>query len=246
MVQNHLSQLLTLVAMEVPASFDADSIHVEKRKVLRSIAPIGHEHVVRGQYVAGEVGGEEVPGYQDERGVRGGSETETFVALKLFVDSWRWKGVPFYLRTGKRLPKKMTQIAVRFREAPVSFFSRLGCSPDTSDVLLITLQPDEGFSFYLDIKGPGEPFRLHRIPLRFNYSERFPKVPEAYQTLIHDVLDGDQTLFVHADEVEESWRVFTPLIEDPPPVKPYRAGTWGPREADGFAINESELWQHGI
>ena len=246
MVQNHLSQLLTLVAMEVPASFDAEAIHFEKRKVLRSVAPIAHDHVVYGQYVAGAVGGESVCGYVDEKGVPEHSKTETFVALKLFVDSWRWQGVPFYLRTGKRLPKQMTQIAVRFREAPVSFFRRLGCEEDTADVLLITLQPDEGFSFYFDIKGPGEPFRLHRIPLRFRYSDQFAMVPEAYQTLIHDVLDGDQTLFVNSEEVEESWRVFMPLLDHPPPVKPYRAGSWGPPEADSFAIAETELWQQGM
>ena len=245
MVQNHLSQLLTLVAMEVPGSFDADAIRFEKRKVLRSIAPIDHVHVVRGQYAAGTMGGETVPAYLDEHGVPARSETETFVALKLFVDSWRWQGVPFYLRTGKRLPRKMTQIAVRFREPPVSFFRRLGVERGTSGVLLITLQPDEGFSLYFDIKRPGEPFRLDRVPLRFSYSDHFPAVPEAYQTLILDVLEGDQTLFVHAEEVEESWRVFAPLIDTPPPVRLYPAGTWGPPEAESFSIADTELWQRG-
>ena len=189
------------------------------------------------------IDGERVRGYLEEPGVRERSQTETFVALKLFVDSWRWQGVPFYLRTGKRLPKKMTQIAIRFREAPVSFFRRLGCQQDTVDVLLITLQPDEGFAFYFDIKVPGDPFHLHRIPLRFNYSDRFPAVPEAYQTLIQDVLEGDQTLFVHGDEVEESWRVFEPLLRNPPPIRTYAAGTWGPPEAESMAIRDREIWQ---
>ena len=243
MVQNHISQLLTLVAMEVPSSFDAEAIRFEKRKVLRTIAPIEQHHVVRGQYAAGTVDGERVRGYLEETGVRERSQTETFVALKLYVDTWRWQGVPFYLRTGKRLPKKMTQIVVRFREAPVSFFRRLGYQQDTVDLLTITLQPDEGFAFYFDIKAPGEPFHLHRIPLRFNYSERFPAVPEAYQTLIHDILGGDQTLFVHGEEVEESWRVFEPLLRDPPPVRAYAAGSWGPPEAEAIAILDREIWQ---
>jgi glucose-6-phosphate 1-dehydrogenase len=243
MIQNHLSQLLTLVAMEVPASFDADSIRFEKRKVLRSIVPIERSNVVRGQYAAGSVDGQRVRGYLDEHGVPETSQTETFVALKLFVDSWRWQGVPFYLRTGKRLARAMTQIAVRFRDPPVSFFRRLGIDRGPSGVLLITLQPDEGFALYFDIKVPGEPFQLDRIPLRFRYRERFAGVPEAYQTLILDLLEGDQTLFVHAEEVEESWRVFTPLIEDPPPVRLYRAGSWGPPEADSFAIGDTSLWQ---
>ncbi len=243
MVQNHISQLLTLIAMEVPASFDAESIRYEKIKVLRTIAPIRTEHVVRGQYTAGTVEGKKTRSYLEEEGVPKGSDTETFVALKLFVDSWRWQGVPFYIRTGKYLPKKTTQIAVLFREAPVSFFSRLGCTQDTADILKITLQPDEGFSFYFDIKAPGEPFRLERIPLRFSYSERYAAFADGYQTLLLDVIHGDQTLFVHSAEVEESWRVFMPVLKNPPKARPYAAGTWGPPEADPLAIPEADIWQ---
>jgi len=243
MVQNHLAQLLSLVAMEVPGSFDADAIRYEKIKALRSIEPIRPERVVRGQYAAGTVAGTRVRGYLEEDGVAKSSQTETFVALELFVDSWRWQGVPFFLRTGKCMPKRMTQIAVRFREAPVSFFRRLGCTQDTADILLITLQPDEGFALYFDIKVPGDPFELRRIPLRFSYKERFDFVPEAYQTLIQDVMEGDQTLFVHASEVEESWRLFMPLIQNPPKVRAYAAGTWGPREADSLAILDTDIWQ---
>jgi glucose-6-phosphate 1-dehydrogenase len=243
MVQNHLAQLLSLVAMEVPSSFDADAIRYEKIKTLRSIAPIRPERVVRGQYTSGTVDGARVRGYLEEAGIPRTSQTETFVAMELFVDSWRWQGVPFFLRTGKCLPKRMTQIAVRFREAPVSFFRKLGCMEDTADVLLITLQPDEGFALHLDIKAPGDPFELHRIPLRFSYKERFAAVPEAYRTLLLDVIEGDQTLFVHADEVEESWRLFTPIMQNPPKLRGYAAGTWGPREADSLAIIETRLWQ---
>jgi glucose-6-phosphate 1-dehydrogenase len=151
--------------------------------------------------------------------------------------------VPFYLRTGKRLPKKLTQIAVRFREAPVSYFRKLGCKSDSADVLIITLQPNEGFSFHLDIKVPGEVFRLEQIPLRFHYRDRYQDMREAYQMLLLDILRGDQTLFVHSDEVEESWKLFMPLLQDPPKCKPYPCGTWGPREAEALAIPEGRLWQ---
>lgn len=244
MVQNHLTQLLTLVAMEVPASFSARAIRNEKIKVLRSIAPIQPEDVVRGQYTAGTVKGEKIPGYLESEGVPADSQTETFVAMKLSIDSWRWQGVPFYLRTGKCMPRKTTQIAVRFRDAPVSFFKQMGCNQDTADVLTITLQPNEGFTFHIDIKKPGAPLRLERIPLHFGYADHFEEsMPDGYQTLLLDVLNGDQTLFVHGDEVEESWRVYAPLLENPPPVCDYVAGTWGPPEAEHLAIPEKALWQ---
>jgi glucose-6-phosphate 1-dehydrogenase len=244
MVQNHLTQLLMLVAMEAPSAFEAEAVRYEKIKVLRSIPPIECRNVVLGQYRAGEVAGRAVPGYRQEPGVAPDSNTETFVALKLLINSWRWQGVPFYLRTGKRLPRRLTQIAVRFQASPVCLFESLGggCM-ETSDVLLITLQPNEGFSLHLDIKTPGSPLRLRRIPLSFNYRELFPQLPEAYETLLHDVLLGDQTLFVHADEVEASWRLFTPLLRDRPPVFPYAAGTWGPPEAEWLELPERELWE---
>ena len=243
MVQNHLTQLLTLVAMEVPSTFNADAIRQEKIKVLRSIPPIRCEDVVRGQYAAGHLNGERAVGYLEEEGVAPGSGTETFVAMKLGIDNWRWNGVPFFLRSGKRLPRKTTQITVRFRDVPVSLFRSVDCAMDTTDVLTIILQPHEGFALYFDIKVPGERFELRRIPLDFNYGEMFDEMPEAYQTLLLDVLDGDQTLFVHAAEVEESWRVYTPLIESPPGVQPYAAGTWGPDAANALAIPESDLLQ---
>lgn len=242
MLQNHITQLLTLVAMEVPASFSAKAIRYEKVKVLNSISPINLEDVVRGQYTAGDINGTRVLGYLDEEGVPKNSQTETFVAMKLFIDSWRWQGVPFYVRTGKRMPHKTTQIMVRYRGAPIGFFGESG-SEHNSNILSITLQPDEGFSFYLAIKAPGSPPRLEQVPLRFNYDEHFHgEIPDSYQTLLLDVINGDQTLFVHAEEVEESWRLYTPVFNNPPPVRDYRAGTWGPREAQALAIPESELW----
>jgi glucose-6-phosphate 1-dehydrogenase len=242
MVQNHMAQLLTLFAMEVPTAYRADAIRYEKLKVLHSIAPLNCKNVVFGQYVAGSIDGTLVPGYLEEPGVNPGSRTETFVGMRVDVDNWRWKGVPFYLRTGKRMPKRTSQIAVRFRDVPISLFQSMGTTLDTPDVLLITLQPHEGFSLHFDIKVPGAGFSLKRIPLAFRYDDMFDDIPEAYETLLLDVLEGDQTLFVHADEVEDSWRVFAPLLENPPELYPYVAGTWGPKEADSLAISERELW----
>ncbi len=243
MLQNHLTQLLTLVAMEVPTSFEADAIRHEKIKVLKSVAPIECDRVVRGQYAAGQVDGRNVPGYRDEAGIDDDSQTDTFVALEVFVNTWRWKGVPFYLRTGKRMKRRSTQIIVRFNDVPVSLFQSKGLALDTADILVLTLQPDEGFSLHFDVKEPGEPFRLKRIPLAFRYKDEFKDMPEAYETLLLDVLEGDQTLFVHADEVEESWRVYTPLIESPPPLHPYPAGCWGPKEAEHLRVPEGDLWR---
>lgn len=245
MIQNHLTQLFTLVAMEPPSSFDADAIRYEKIKVLRSLAPIDRGAFVRGQYAAGSIGGERVRGYLEEDGVAAGSQTETFAAITLKIDNWRWHGVPFHLRTGKRLGARTSTIAVRFKDAPVRLFKSLaGQELDTSDVLVITLQPDEGFSLHVDVKTPGEPFGTQRIPLAFKYADLFTKrMPEAYETLILNVLNGDQTLFVHADEVEESWRFYAPVLEEPPPVHPYPAGSWGPAEASRLSIPETPLWQ---
>ncbi|RLB56170.1 MAG: glucose-6-phosphate dehydrogenase [Deltaproteobacteria bacterium] len=243
MVQNHLTQLLTLVAMEPPSSFDAEAIRYEKIKVLKSMAPIDPSKVVRGQYDHGTIDGEKVPGYLEEEGVPMTSSTETFVAMQLEIDNWRWKGVPFYLRSGKRLAAKSSQIAVRFRDVPVSLFRSMGAKLDTTDVLIITLQPDEGFSMHLDVKAPGEPFRTKQIPLEFRYADRFEEIPPAYQTLLLNVLHGDQTLFVHADEVERSWHLYTPLLENPPIIHRYRAGSWGPKEAGHLGIPETDLWQ---
>jgi glucose-6-phosphate 1-dehydrogenase len=248
MIQNHLTQLLTLVAMEVPVSYAADAIRYEKIKVLKSIAPIRPSDVVFGQYGPGTVEGKTVPGYLEEKDIPKGSQTETFVAMKIGIESWRWQGVPFYLRTGKRMGARTSTIAIRFRDTPISLFESMGdagaARRDTADVLVITVQPNEGFSMHFDVKVPGAPFRLRRIPLKFAYSEMSETIPEAYETLLLDVLRGDQTLFVHADEVEESWRIHEPLVLEPPrPVYSYTSGSWGPREADHLAIPETDLWQ---
>jgi glucose-6-phosphate 1-dehydrogenase len=230
MVQSHLTQLLALVAMEVPSAFEATAIREEKIKALRSIAPISLKDAVFGQYAAGKVNGEPVVGYKQEPGVAPDSKTETFVAIRLSVDNWRWQGVPFYLRTGKRMARRLTEIRVRFRQAPVWMFRSVPGTSPTANTLVITLQPNEGFRLFFDVKAPGEPFRLERLTLHFNYDEEFKFLPEAYQTLLLDVMRGDQTLFVHADEVETSWRMYTPLIERTEAPYPYPSGSWGPVE----------------
>jgi len=245
MIQNHLTQLLTLVAMEVPAADEADAIRYEKIKVLRSLRPLDLNDAVFGQYTEGEINGEKVPGYLDEHGVAVRSSTETFVAMRLFIDNWRWEGVPFYLRTGKRLEKRLSTITVQLRHTPVNFFGELSSdqSLETADVLVITLQPREGFALHFDVKTPGTPYRTRRIPLQFRYDELFDDMPEAYQTLLLDVLNGDQTLFVHADEVERSWAFYAPLLAAPPKPLGYPAGSWGPQAADRLVLAEHDLWQ---
>jgi glucose-6-phosphate 1-dehydrogenase len=239
MVQSHLSQLFSLVAMEVPSRLDADAVRAEKLKVLRAVRALVPDDAVFGQYEPGRIDGKDVRGYREEPGVRPDSRTETFAALTLHVENWRWQGVPFHLRTGKRMLRRLTEIEIKFRRAPVWMFrSRHGPTEEEGGIgalhrntLLLTLQPDEGFSLYIDIKAPGDPFRIHRLPLHFDYKEVFPALPEAYQTLLLDVLQGDQTLFVHADEVEASWQLYAPLLDGRRAVYPYPAGTWGPIEA---------------
>ena len=243
MVQNHLTQLLTLLAMEAPPVIGADSVRYEKVKVLRSMAPILPGDVTLGQYARGKVRGEAVPGYLEENGVPAGSTTETFAALKVEIMNWRWQGVPFYLRTGKRMPRQMTRIGVQFKNAPVCMFDVDGVCAVKPNTLLLTLQPDEGFSLHIGVKKPGSPSEVQQIPLSFKYKDIFDAMPEAYQTLVLDVLKGDQTLFVHADEVLEAWKLYDPLLHWKRTVYPYAAGAPGPAEANGLAISERELFE---
>jgi glucose-6-phosphate 1-dehydrogenase len=236
-VQNHLTQLLSLVAMEAPVTIAPDAIRAEKVKALRSIRAIDPAQVVWGQYDAGRLDGTPVRAYRAEPGVARDSNTETFVAIRVDVDSWRWQGVPFVLRAGKRMPGRMTEIALTFREPPVSLFGRFDACRPESDALVIRLQPDEGFALYFDVKKPGSEFALARQPLHFMYSEAFGPLPEAYETLLLDIFEGDQTLFVHADEVEESWRLYTPLLDMPHRVELYPAGSRGPASADRLSAD---------
>ncbi|BCA56469.1 Glucose-6-phosphate 1-dehydrogenase [Nitrospira sp. KM1] len=245
MVQNHLTQLLTVMAMEVPSSFEAGAIRSEKRKVLQSVAPISREDVVFGQYTAWQIGNLLIPGYREEPGVPDDSMTETFVALKMEIHNWRWKGVPFYLRTGKRLPRKMTQIAVTFREAPAQIFRALGADGPSPNQLLITLQPSEGFSLCFSVKRPGRPFQFSDRALHFDYEEAFGALPESYETLLRDVMIGDQTLFVSADFTETAWRLYDRVIAEKQDVHFYTAGMWGPPEADALVERNGHRWQLG-
>ena len=237
MVQNHLTQLMTLIAMEVPATSEADAIRHEKIKVLQSVRPISEGDVVLGQYTGGTVGGEDVPGYRDELGEA--SETETFVSVRLHINNWRWQGVPFVLQTGKRLPERLTRVAVTFRRPPVTLFRSYNGCHLSPNVLNIMLQPDEGFSLSFEVKRPGEGYIVETEELRFDYEDAFGPLPDAYRTLLEDIVRGDQTLFVHAQEAEAAWRLYTPLLESKPPVQFYEAGTWGPAEAE--RLTEREL-----
>lgn len=232
MVQSHLTQLLTLVAMEPPVSFDADSIRAEKIKVLEALRDIGPDHVVAGQYTAGTAGEVDVPDYLDEPDVESGSTTPTYVALEVAVDSWRWQGVPFYLRTGKAMAERVTEIAVAFRPPPVCIVhgTKDQCVAH-SNILYLTLQPNEGFRLEIEVKEPGDTHRIRTIPLSFSYSDAFGDIPDAYTTLLRDIVEGDQTLFVHSDEVELAWDAYDAILHAHLPLYRYAAGSWGPQEA---------------
>jgi glucose-6-phosphate 1-dehydrogenase len=232
MIQNHLTQLLTLVAMEVPAAFEASAIRTEKLKVLQQIPPLRFSgDVVFGQYARGQMAGQEVASYREEPGIAPDSNTETFAALRVEVASWRWKGVPFYLRTGKRMAMRCSQIVLQFHCAPVSIFRPFEASCGVKpNMLVITIQPNEGFDLHFQAKAPGQAVTLTTQPLRFRYSDVFGPLTDAYETLLLDVVTGDQTLFVCDSEVEASWRFYDPLLTEAIPVYPYAAGSWGPEE----------------
>jgi glucose-6-phosphate 1-dehydrogenase len=251
MVQNHLMQLLCLVAMEPMVSFDADEIRNKKADVLHAVRPIHpesvHQCVVRGQYGRGWVGGKEEPGYREEEGVSPDSQTETFVALKLFLDNWRWQGVPFYLRTGKRLARQASEIAIQFRGVPHQSFppeASLGWQPSR---LVMSIHPDEGIVLRFQAKHPGSEMHLQTVEMKFNYQEAFAvRSPDAYETLLWDVMKNDATLFMRADQVEAAWRLLTPVLEAwdaaPPSDFPnYAAGTWGPEETQGL-LAQGHTW----
>jgi glucose-6-phosphate 1-dehydrogenase len=251
-LQNHLLQLLTLVAMEPPATFAADALRDEKLKVLRAVAPASRtdiaRHVVRGQYDAGWVAGQPVPGYRAEPEVDAGSETETFVAGRFEVDDWRWSGVPFYLRTGKRLAKRATEIAIQFRDVPHRLFA--DAATDTQpNLLAIRVQPDEGILLRFGSKVPGLGLAIRPVTMDFTYGTAFSvDAPEAYETLILDAMLGDQSLFTRADEVEAAWSIVTPIheawVDGPPPDFPnYAAGTWGPDAADDLMGRDGRRWR---
>ncbi len=233
MIQNHLTQLFTLTAMEPPARLDADGIRREKSKVLTSTRTATPQDTVYGQYASGE--GKEA--YTKHDGVDEGSKTETFAAVQLHVDNWRWQGVPFVLRTGKRLKERLTEIIVTFRRPPVSLFdtAKNDCAP-SANVLRIRLQPDEGFRLSFDVKAPGSGFSTSTQHFDFDYAEAFGDPPDAYETLLRDVAAGDATLFVHAEEAEQAWRIYEPLLGADMQPALYTTGSWGPQEAERLGI----------
>ena len=250
-LQNHLLQLVSLIAMEPPATFEANALRDEKVKVLRAIdiAPADVPHnVVRGQYGPGWVAATQVPGYRQEPDVDPESETETFVAARLMIDDWRWSGVPFYVRTGKRLPKRATEIAIQYREVPHRLFKDEGVEPD-ANLLAIRIQPDEGIMLRFGAKVPGLGLDVRSVTMDFTYGSAFSvDSPDAYETLILDALQGDASLFTRADEVEEAWSIVDPIIESwatspAPDVPDYDAGTWGPDAADALLARDGRRWR---
>jgi glucose-6-phosphate 1-dehydrogenase len=232
-VQNHLFQVLAITAMEPPISFDAESIRNEKVKVLRALEPVNPDDVVRGQYAAGKIDGERVRGYRREPGVDRHSTTETYAAMRLCIDSWRWSGVPFFVRTGKRMAERDTRIVLTFRDVPLHLFEHTGVNAVDSNRLVVRVQPDEGISVTFVAKVPGPDVNIQRVKMDFNYDSSFKtSPPEAYERLLHDALLGDHTLFIRQDEVERGWTVVQPVLDAPPPIVMYRAGSWGPKAAD--------------
>jgi glucose-6-phosphate 1-dehydrogenase len=251
-VQNHVMQVLALTAMEAPASFDADAIRDEKVKLLRSVHPLDANHlqghVVRAQYSPGEIDDVPVPGYREEEGVDPRSTVETFLALRLDVDNWRWAGVPFYVRTGKRLPRRVTEVVLRYTGVPF-----LPLPPDARDSvepnqLVLRIQPDAGIEVSFAAKVPGQQFRVRTVNLDFSYAETFAEAaPEAYERVLHDAMVGDATLFIRSDEVDQSWRIVQPLIDGfervALPLSYYPAGTWGPEDADELLRECGDTWR---
>jgi glucose-6-phosphate 1-dehydrogenase len=279
MVQNHMMQLLSLVAMEPPVVMNARAIRDEKVKVLGAIQPIGQglcsvcardlarmvvasddpdadpcvnkrcNACVRGQYGEGVFAGQRIKAYREEEGVALDSTTETFVGLRLYVETWRWSGVPFYLRTGKRLPKRLTEIAIQFRRPPMAMFGSAEAMPNQRNQLILRVQPNEGVSLSFDAKMPGMRMRLQPVRMDFRYGSTFGgEPPEAYERLLLDAMLGDATLFIRADEVDCSWQLITPMLEawreGPKPRLPnYEAGTWGPKRADTLFANGDNTWR---
>lgn len=253
MVQNHLMQLFCLTAMEPPNSLDADSIRTEKVKIIQAthLADINRleNSAIRGQYSAGWMKGKQVPGYREEPGVDPNSTTPTYVAMKFLVDNWRWQGVPFYLRTGKRLPKKVTEIAIQFRDVPYLIFQS-AAKQANANVLVMRIQPNEGIGMRFEVKMPGSDLRTRSVEMDFSYGSSFGVTGgEAYDRLLLDCMMGDQTLFTRADEVEAAWRVVTPALTaweaptDPTTIPQYEAGTWEPTEAELLINRDGRRWR---
>ncbi|MFZ1043063.1 MAG: glucose-6-phosphate dehydrogenase [Anaerolineales bacterium] len=252
MIQNHLMQILALIAMEPMVSFDADEIRNKKVDVLKAICPVSEEQVrdiaVRGQYGAGSMEGQKVLAYRSEPGIADDSPAETFAAIKLFVDNWRWQDVPFYLRTGKRLKTMVSEVAIQFRPVPHQSFPKAAALAWKPNCLIIHIQPEEGIRLRFQAKQPGSTLQLSPVDMRFSYQEAFKsKSPQAYETLLADVMLGDATLFMRADQVEASWLVLMPILNAWEKSRPagfpnYQSGTWGPKAAETLIVKDGRSW----
>jgi glucose-6-phosphate 1-dehydrogenase len=249
MVPNHLFQLLAMTAMEPPGSFSADAVRDKRAELLDAVHPIAAEDAVRGQYAAGKIGREKVKAYRTEDDVAKDSSAETYVALKLGIDNWRWAGVPFYLRTGKRMSKRSTEIAIRFKPAPHAIFKETAVKAMRGNWLVLRVQPDEGISLQFNAKRPGQEIVLDRVSMDFLYRDWFQEAPSVgYETLIYDCLMGDPTLFQRADQVERGWKIVDPILNAWAKKKPgrfpnYDAGSDGPSAAADLLAREGHAWR---
>lgn len=254
MVQNHLMQLVGLVAMEPPVSSDSDAIRNETLKVFQSLRPVTADEVgkfvIRGQYVESKIAGKQVPGYRDESGVVDESKTETFAAIKFYIDNWRWGGVPFYIRSGKRLPTRVTEIVVHFKKIPHALFKGLSKTGNDNNILVIRIQPDEGILLKFGLKIPGQGFDVQTVNMDFRYSDLSnTRIPSAYERLLLDCMLGDSTLYTRGDAVEALWNFVDPILEawqtnNDIPIFGYPAGTWGPESSDELIEGDEKTWRY--
>ena len=254
MVQNHLLQLAATIAMEPPSTFDPKALRDEKYKFFQSIRKIEagqiKNQIIRGQYIESMVRGKQVIGYLSENNIDPNSQTETYVAIKFFIDNWRWGDVPFYIRTGKRLPTRVTEVVIHFKKTPYHLFKSYNRDYLTENHLILRIQPDEGILLKFGMKVPGAGFQIKNVGMDFHYSDLInTKLPEAYERLILDALNGDSTLFARADSVEEAWNFINPIIhawKNDPSIKlyGYPAGTWGPKEARQLFDNPERDWRY--
>jgi glucose-6-phosphate 1-dehydrogenase len=253
MVQNHLLQLTGLIAMEPPSSFDSNSLRNEMVKVLQSLRPFSEKDLlknsIRGQYTSASIKGEKVLGYRDEKGVKPDSRTETYAALKIYVDNWRWGSVPFYIRTGKRLPTKVTEVVIHFKPTPHFLFSQQAMN-NSCNQLVLRIQPDEGVLFKVGMKVPGQGFDIQNVNMDFHYSDLSNKyLPTAYERLLYDCMIGDSTLYQRVDAVESAWKFVDPILDAWKndrniPIYGYPAGTWGPEKADELIEEKNMTWRY--
>lgn len=256
MIPNHIFQLITLSAMEPPVSFEPDAVRDEQTKILHAMQPFSHEDVlqktVRGQYASGVLNGENAPGYREVKEVSENSNTETYAALKLSIDNWRWAGVPFYIRTGKRLPRKHTTIIVQFKKAPFMLFRDTDIEHLTTNRIVLHIQPDEGITLHFGTKIPGPLVKMGAVDMDFDYLKHFGEtVSTGYERLLYDCMIGDATLFQRADMVEASWRIVSPILDvwEAIPARDfpnYKAGSWGPADADELLEADGRSWKNDI